>query len=119
LPNKTDPFYKDFVLEHKQYESFMIMKLRELVNELVESVIKFKASIIDAFLVSSNDNNIIYFNVFFEKSINPNKNDFKFPAKHDSYTQYFINGLMGNFFKFGNTISYPIKFIPTNQLPTP
>lgn len=115
LPNKADPFYKDFVLEHKQYEFFMIMKLRELVNELVESVIKFKAFIIDALLVSSNDNNIIYFNVFFEKSFNPNKNDFKFPARHDSYTQYFINGLMGNFFKFGNTISYPIKFIPTND----
>ena len=116
LPRNNDPFYKDYVIEHDGYEMFMIRELTDTVSSLVESVIEFKDFIIDAFLVSSKNNEIIYFNVFFDKSYIPNKEDFRFPAKHCSYTQFFLNGLMGSFFTFCNCIAYPIYFKPDVDL---
>lgn len=116
LPNNSDPFYKDYVIEHKEYERFMIRELTDTVYSLVESVIKFKDFIIDSFLVSFKNSDIIYFNVLFDKNFVPDKKEFVFPSKHNSYTQEFLKNLMGSFFTFCNCISYPIYFKPDMDL---
>lgn len=116
LPKKTDPFYKDYVSEHKEYEVFMIRHLCDFVNELVESVIKLKEFIIDSFLIASKDSDIIYFNVLFDKKYTPNKDEIKFPVKHVGYTQAFYAGAIGNFFTFCNEVSFPFRMFPEYDL---
>lgn len=116
LPRINDPFYKDFVIEHENYEMVMVRQLTDLVKELVDAVTKIKDFIIDVLLIAYSNDDIIYFNVMLNKNYNLNKDDIKFPANHQSYTQHFLNGLMGSYCDFCNVISYPIYFKPIENM---
>lgn len=113
----TDQFYKDFVSEHNDYEMFMIRKLDDDVKDLIRTVSPLKDFIIDSYLVSFSNTDIIYFNVMLNKNYKLNKDEINFPMRHrNSYTQAFLKGLMGNYCTFCNIISYPIYFKPNMDI---
>ena len=113
----TDQFYKDFVSEHNDYEMFMIRKLDDDVKDLIRTVSPLKNFIIDSYLVSFSNTDIIYFNVMLNKNYKLNKDELNFPIRHrNSYTQAFLKGLMGNYCTFCNIISYPIYFKPNMDI---
>lgn len=74
--NLSDLFYKDYVMEHKDINLYMLSPLKEKVYKLIEASEKFIEHIIDAFIISFKNKKKIMLNFLFEKNFKLEKKDF-------------------------------------------